>query len=87
MLTRTKGVIETQLDFPPFKSGSSVMWVRPTVAATNAFIWGPPYIASGYVTWTGPVVPWNDAFDAAPLARCWSLGAENDSAWSSNTRQ
>ncbi len=37
-------------------------------------------MASGNVTCTGPVVPWYDAMEAAPLACCCALGAENVSA-------
>lgn len=79
--------METQFGVPPFKSLKCLIPVTFTIVSTNAGICGPPYISSGYVTCTGPVVPWYDAMEAAPLACCWALGAENVSAYITNQAQ
>ena len=53
-----RGVIETELGFPPLRSLKRCIPVSPTIVLANAFCCGPPYMASGKATCTGPEDPW-----------------------------
>ncbi len=76
----TKGVMDTQFGIPPVKSLQYSIPVSFGTVASNAFCWGPAYIASRKAEWTGPLVPWNEGTEFAPFSSCWASGGENDSA-------